>query len=138
MCNIACSLITFEELVKSEIEHEEHCEILCLTLRKTENVGTNVYLLQKFFLDTDRYEELGMDTDSLDLALSEENLEDVILPKKRAEGKQLQSKDCGDNFTANATDNLFPRTCCNAQKKLDKKELGLFKEEFRCAEMLLV
>ena len=79
-----------------------------------------------------------MDTDPLYLALSEENLEDVILPKKRAEGKQLQSKDCGDNFTANATDNLFPRTCCNAHKELDKKELGLFKEKFRCAEMLLV
>ena len=26
-------------------------------------------------------------------------------------------------------------SCCNAHKKHDKRELGLFKEEFRCAEM---
>ena len=83
-----------------------------------------------------KYEELEMDTDSLYLALSEENLEDVILPEKRAEWDQLRSKDCTDNFTANATDNYFPRTCCNAHKKHDKREPGLFKEEFRCSEML--
>ena len=49
-----------------------------------------------------------MDTDSLYLALSEENLKDVILPKKRAEWDQLPSEDCADNFTANATDNFSP------------------------------
>ena len=77
-----------------------------------------------------------MDTDSLYLALSEEKLEDVILPKKRAEWDQLRSKDCTDNFTANAADSFFPRTCCSVHKKHDKREPGLFKEEFRCAEML--
>ena len=70
------------------------------------------------------------------MAFSEENLEDVILPEKRAEWDQLRSKDCNDNFTANATDNFFPRTCCNVHKEHDKRERGLFKEEFRCAEML--
>ena len=49
-----------------------------------------------------------MDTDSLYLALSGENLEDVIVPEKRVEWDQLRSKDCNDNFTANATDNFFP------------------------------
>ena len=63
-------------------------------------------------------------------------MEDVILPKKRAEWEQLRSKDCTDNFTANATDNFFPRTCCIAHKKHDKREPGLFNEELRCAEML--
>ena len=43
------------------------------------------------FCDTDKYEELEMDTDSLYLALSEEKLEDVILPQKRAEWDQLRS-----------------------------------------------
>ena len=51
-----------------------------------------------------------MDTDSLYFALSEENLEDVILAKKRAEWDQLRSKDCTDDFTANATDIFFQRT----------------------------
>ena len=60
-----------------------------------------------------------MDTDSLYLALSEKNLEDVILPKKRAEWDKLRSKDCTDNNIANATDNFFPKTCCHTQKKHD-------------------
>ena len=43
------------------------------------------YKLLKKFCDTDKYEELEMDTDSLYLALSDKNLEDVILLEKRAE-----------------------------------------------------
>ena len=49
-----------------------------------------------------------MDTESFCLGLSEENLEEFILPEKRAEWDQLRSKDCTDDFTANATDN-FPK-----------------------------
>ena len=87
------------------------------------------YNFFKKICDTDKYEELEMDTDSLYLALSEEILEDVILPKKRAEWDQLRSRDCTDDFTANAIDNFFPRTCCNVHKKHDKREPGLSKEE---------
>ena len=77
-----------------------------------------------------------MDTHSLYLALSEENSDDVILPEKRAEWDQLRSKECTDNFTANATDIFLPRTCCSAHKKHDKREPELYKEEFRCTGML--
>ena len=94
------------------------------------------YNFFKKFCDTEKYEELEMDTDSHYLALSEENLEDVIVPGKRAEWYQLRSRDCTDSFTAMATDNFFPRICCNAHKKHDKREPVLFKEEFRCSEML--
>ena len=94
------------------------------------------YKFFKNFCDTYKYEELKMDTDSVYLALSEENLEDVILPEKLAEWDQLRSKGCTDNFTANVTDNLFPRTCWNVHKKHDKRRPGLFTEEFRCAKML--
>ena len=68
--------------------------------------------------------------------MSEENLEDVILPEKRAEWNQLRSEDCTNHFTAITLGNFFPRTCCNSHKKHDKREPGLFKEEFRCAQML--
>ena len=85
------------------------------------------YNFFKKFCDSEKYEELEMDTDSHYLALSEENLEDVILPEKRAERYQLRSRDCTDSFTANATDNYFPRICCNAHKKHDKRKPGLFK-----------
>ena len=85
---------------------------------------------------TEKYEDLEIDTDSLYLALSQDKWEDVILPEKRAEWDNIRSKDYTDNFTANATDNFFPRTCCNVHKKHDKRETGLLKEEFRCAELL--
>ena len=77
-----------------------------------------------------------MDTDSLYLALSEENREDVILPEKRAERNQRRPIDCTDSNTANSTDNFFPRSTCKAREKHDKREPGLIKEEFRCTEML--
>ena len=66
------------------------------------------YKFFKKFCDTYKYEELDMVTDSLHLVSSEEYLEDVILPKKRAEWDQLSSKDCTDNFSANATDSFSP------------------------------
>ena len=78
-----------------------------------------------------------MDTDSLYLALSEENLEDLILPEKRNEWEAIRSRDCTDSFSANATGNFSPRACCSTHKKHDKREPGgLFKEEFRCYELL--
>ena len=90
----------------------------------------------KTFFDNDKYEELEMDTDSFYLGLSEEKSEDVILSEKRAESDQLRSKHCTDTFTASATGNFLPKTCCNAQREHDKREPGLLEEEFRCAELL--
>ena len=125
------------ELFKSEIEHREPIIVGFFILQYAKQRKLELYYnFFKNFCDTDKYEELEVDTDSLYLASSEENLEDVIVPEKRAEWDQLRSKDCNDNFTANATDNFFPRTCCNIHNKHDRREPGLFKEEFRCAEML--
>ena len=77
-----------------------------------------------------------MDTDSLYLALAEKELEDCIRLEMRAEWRKLRSNDCVDNFTADAVANSFPRTCCVKHKQHDKREPGLFKEEFRCTEIL--
>ena len=38
--------------------------------------------------------------------------------------------------TADAVEIIFHRTCCVKHKRHDKREPGLFKEEFRCTEML--
>ena len=94
------------------------------------------YNFFKKFCDTGKHEELETDTDFLCLSLSEENSEDIILPEKRNEWEAIYSRDCTDSLTANATGNFFPRTCCTAHKKHDKRESRLFKEEFRCSEML--
>ena len=41
-----------------------------------------------------------------------------------------------DSFTADAVANFFPSPCCVKHKQHDKREPGLFKEEFRCTGML--
>ena len=98
------------ELVNSEIEHREPIIVGFFILQYAKLRMLELYYnFFKKFCDTDKYEELEMDTDSLYLALSEEKLEDAILPEKRAEWNQLRSKDCSDNFTAIATDNFSPR-----------------------------
>ena len=125
------------EFVKSEIEHREPVIVGFFILQYAKLRMLELYYnLFKKFCDTKKYEELEMDTDSLYLALSEENLEDNIFPEKRNEWEAIRSRDCTDIFTVDATGNFFPRTCCSAHKKHDKREPGLFKEEFRCTEML--
>ena len=88
------------------------------------------------FRDVNKFEELEMDTDSLYLALSEKELYDCVREESKAEWKLFRTEDCKDDFTGNATNNFFPRTCCTKHIKHDKREPGLSKEEFRCTEML--
>ena len=61
-----------------------------------------------------------MDTDSLYLALPEKGLYDCIPEESRVERKLLTTEDCKGDFTANATTNFSPRTCCTKYKKYDK------------------
>ena len=77
-----------------------------------------------------------MDTNSLYLALSEKQLYDCFRDVSKFDWELMRTEDCKDDFTANATTNFFPRTCCKELRKHDKRELGFFKEEFRCTEML--
>ena len=88
------------------------------------------------FCDVNKFEELELDTDSLYLALSEQELYDCIREESKVEWERMRTEDSKDDFTANATTNFFPRTCCTKHKKHDKREPGLFKVEFRCTEML--
>ena len=88
------------------------------------------------FCDVTKFEELELDTDSLYLALAEKELEVCIKPEMGAEWQRLRSNHCVDSFTADAVANFFPRTCFVKHKQRDKREPGLFKEEFRCKEML--
>ena len=88
------------------------------------------------FCDVNKFEELEMDTDSLYLAPSEKELYDCIREESKAEWELKRTENCKDDFTANTTTNFFPRTCCTKHMKHDKRETGLFKEEFRCTEML--
>ena len=48
----------------------------------------------------------------------------------------MREIDCRDSFKADAKPKVFPRTCYSTHKKHDKREPGIFKEEFRLTEML--
>ena len=69
----------------------------------------------------DKFEELEMDTDSLYLAVTHNNLYDCIRPSKKAEWEAVKDYDCYDSFKADAVQNFFPRTWCNKHKKRDKR-----------------
>ena len=125
------------ELVKSEIEHQEPIIVGFFSLQYAKLRMLELYYnFFKKFCVTEKFEDHEMDTDSLYLALSEENLEEIVLPEKRNEWEAIRSRDCTDSFTSNATAKFFPRTCCTAHKKYDKRAPALFKEEFRCFKML--
>ena len=111
------------KFVKSEIEHREPIifGISILQYAELRKLELHYNFFEKF-RNTEMYEELGKDIDSLYIALLEENLEDFILPEKWNEWEAIRSRDCTDSFTANATGNFLRRTCCTAHKKLDKRE----------------
>ena len=50
--------------------------------------------------------------------------------------RAMRSRNCTDNFAANATHIFFPRMCYNTHKKHDKTEPGLLSEKFRCPKIL--
>ena len=69
------------ELVKSEMEHREPIIVGFFNLQNAKFRMLELYFnFFKKFCDTEKYEEFEMDTDSLYLALSEENLKHTILP----------------------------------------------------------
>ena len=125
------------ELVKAQIEHKEPIIIRFFILQYAKLWMLELYyILFARFCDVNKFEELEMDTNSLYLDLAQKKQEDCIRPEMRVEWQRLRSNDCVDDFTADAVANFFPRTCCVKHKQHDNREPGLFKEEFRCTEML--
>ena len=125
------------ELAKARIEHKEPIIVGFFILQYAKIRMLELY--HNFFTkfcDINKFEELEMDRDSLNLDLAEKKLEDCITPEMRAEWQRLRTNDCVSSFTADAVANIFRRTCCVNYKQHGKREPGLFKEEFRCTEML--
>ena len=124
------------ELAKPQIEHKEPTIAGFFILQNAKLRMLELYynFFTKFCGVTKFEELLVMDTDSLYLALAEKEQEHCIKPEMRAEWRRLRSNECVDSFTAEVVTNFFPRTCCAKHKKHDKREPGLFKEEFRYTE----
>ena len=79
------------ELAKSETEHKEPIIVGFFILQYAKLRMLELYY--NFFIrfsDVNKFKELEMDTDSLYLALAENELEDCIKPEIRAEWQRLQ------------------------------------------------
>ena len=125
------------ELVRAEIEHREPKIVGFFILQFAKLRMLELYYnFFKKYCDESKFEELEMDTDSLYLALAENDISDCIRQDKFEEWSDIRKKDCCNNFEADSLRNFFPRTCCSTHSQLDKREPGLFKEEFRATEMI--
>ena len=124
------------ELAKAQIEHKEPIILGFFILQYAKVRMLELYYNFLTRSDKNKFEELEMDTDSLYLALAERELEDCIRLEMRAEWQRLQSNYFVEKFAADAVAKFFPRLSCVKHKQHDKREPGLFKEEFRCMEML--
>ena len=125
------------ELVKAEIEHREPIIVGFFILQYAKLRMLELYYnFFKQYCDESKFEELEMDTDSLYLALAENDITDCIRQDKLVEWTAIRKEDCRNNFEADSLRNFFPQTCCSTHSQLDKREPGLFKEEFRATEMI--
>ena len=124
-------------MAKKRIEHKEAIVIGFFILQYAKLRMLELYYnFLHTYCDKNLYEEIEMDTDSLYLALGRENIYDCIRPEVHKEWQELRSHDCIENFKACPSRNFFPRNCCDEHVKFDKRTPGLFKEEFRCTEMI--
>ena len=120
------------ELAKAQIEHKEPIIVGFFILQYAKlRILELYYNFFERFCYVNKFEELEMDNESLYLALSEKELYHYTREETKTEWELKRTEDCKDDFTANATTNFFPRTCCTKHMKHDKREPGLFKEEFR-------
>ena len=97
------------ELAKAQIEHKEPVIVGFFILQHAKLRMLELYYnFFTRFCDVNTFEELEVDTDSLNLALAKKELEDYIWSKMRAQWQRLRSNDCVDNLTADAVANFFP------------------------------
>ena len=120
------------ELVKSQIEHTEPITLGFFSILQARMKTFELYynFFFKKLCNTDKEEEMEIDTGSLYSALAETFSTSVSKEKENKSGNCCEA-DCNDTSTADACCKFFAHTCCAKRKKHDKREPGLFKEEFR-------
>ena len=91
------------------------------------------YDFLKEFIEEDCFSLLHCDTDSCYIAISEENLIDIVKPEKIDEFYKAVYGSCDDSLVIEPGKNnhFLPRQCCEHHRKYDEKEPGIFKLEFQ-------
>ena len=124
-------------MAKAQITHKEPIVLGFFILQYAKlRMLELVYNFFVKFCDPDMYEFIEMDTDSLYMSLGSSTLDGCIRQDMKVEWARIRSGDCIPDFKADASCNFFPRTCCPDHVQHDKRQPGLFKEEFRATEMI--
>ena len=123
-------------MVKPEVNHKEPIIVGFFILQYAKLTMLQLfYNFLQLFCDSQKYELIEMDTDSLFMALSEDKVE-LIRPEMKLMWEMNRENDCRGDFRADEHYNFFLRNCCQQPWKFDQRTPGLFKEEFRCTEMV--
>ena len=81
---------------------------------------------------------IGMDTDSLYLAISQSNLEGIIKPEMKSTWESdWEKNDCTISFEVDNLINFFARLCCEEHKNLINAH-NIFKEKFSCTKKIVL
>ena len=124
-------------MMKSSVTHSEPIVLGFFILQYSKlRMLELVYNFFARICDRDLYQFIEMDTDSLYMALGRETITECIRPEMRSEWDDLHKNDCRDDFRADNLGIFFPRSCCSSHIQHDKREPGLFKEEWRGHEMI--
>ena len=119
------------EFLKSTIEHREPIIVGFFIFQYAKLRMLELYY--NFFhkyCDENKFEELEMDTDSLYLALAEENLDDCILPEKKAHWTLIRRNDCRDDFIADAIIIFLHVHAALFTKSMTNENLDYLKKNF--------
>ena len=125
------------ESMKAGVEHKDPILVGFFILQYAKHRILEIYynFFEKF-CDFSSFEEIEMDADSLYIAVTADSLEDCIKPDMREDWNNIRINDCSNTLAADSSKNFFPSTCWFKHIKHDKRELGLFNEEFCCTEMV--
>ena len=88
------------------------------------------------YRDQNNFEELEMDTDSLYVALAEKKTFLIALSKIWSRSGHFSEEETAPMKSRMTAGEFSPRNCYSTQAHLDKRESGMFKEEFGATEMI--
>ena len=89
-----------------------------------------------YFIDRNNFELGEMDTDSLYLAFTKKNIEDLIKPSKKQEFYDSIYNNCSEQNTLHEKPFFIPRKCCDKHYTWDSKTPGVFKVEYEGDELI--
>ena len=124
------------KLVKWEIEHKEPIIVeFCPAKCKIENTRALLQVFDKY-CDVEKFKDLEMDTDSLYPVFFPIMTCMIVSDQQWNKSGTLYEVQTVRKLFSQINNNFFARSFGKKHRKNDKRELGLFKKEFSCTEMI--